>query len=148
MFALVRKSIAFIDSGFHIEVSPYPKGEDPARGLLAGAGNLAGMAADSRGEGHRSCREEGQEKRAVQSVERDCLALLAEGRDMNESACGIMWLPGLRPPQDYCAASVSRRRVSGACGRTASGYKSRAGKGCPEPPSNLILISTVVTAAP
>ena len=61
MFALVRKSIAFIDSGFHIVVSPYPKGEDPARGLLVSAGDTPGMAADPRGEGYRRCREEGQE---------------------------------------------------------------------------------------
>ena len=30
------------------------------------------------------------------------------------------------PPQDYCAASISRHRVSGSCGRTAPGYESRA----------------------
>ena len=30
------------------------------------------------------------------------------------------------PPQDYCAASISRRRVSGSCGTTAPGYESRA----------------------
>ena len=91
MFAFVRKSIAFIDSGFHIVVSPYPQGEDPARGLLAGAGDAPGMAADPGGEGHRRCREEGQEDRAVQSVEGDCLAALAEGRDMSRCWIGRWW---------------------------------------------------------
>ena len=50
------------------------------------------MAADPRGEGHRCCREEGQEDRAVQYVEGDCLAPLATGRDMKDpgiiAACG------------------------------------------------------------
>ena len=40
------------------------------------------MAADPGGEGYRCGREEGQEDRAVQSVEGDCLGAVAEGRDM------------------------------------------------------------------
>ena len=54
----------------------------PPEGYWRVPGDTPGMAADPGGEGHRCCREEGQEDRAVQSVERDCLAPLAEGRDM------------------------------------------------------------------
>jgi len=43
--------------------------DDPARGLLAGDGDAPGMAAGPEGEGYRCCCEEGQEDRAVQSVE-------------------------------------------------------------------------------
>lgn len=58
--------------------------QDPARGLLASAGYAPGMATDPRGEGHRRSREEGLEKRAVQSVEGDGLAPLAKGRGLKE----------------------------------------------------------------
>jgi len=38
------------------------------------------------------------------------------------------------PSQDYWAASVSCRRMSGSCGRTAApGFESRAVEDCPEP---------------
>jgi hypothetical protein len=37
---------------------------------------------------------------------------------------GILRLPGLRSLR-ITAASVSRRRVSGSCGKTAPGYESR-----------------------
>jgi hypothetical protein len=40
MFALVRKSIVFIDSGFHIVVSPYPKEKIPPEGYLRVPGTL------------------------------------------------------------------------------------------------------------
>jgi len=65
---------------------PIPKEKIPLEGYWRVPGDTPGMAADPGGEGHRCCREEGQEDRAVQSVERDCLAPLAEGRDMREGA--------------------------------------------------------------
>lgn len=71
-------------------VRPHPQGEDPARGLLEGAGDSPGMATDPGSKGHRCSREEGQADRAVQSVDRDCLAALAEGRDMRRSWIGEM----------------------------------------------------------
>jgi len=62
--------------------------QNPARGLLESAGNAPGMAAYPRREGHRCCREEGQEDRAVQSVEGDCLEPLAERRDLTKVQTG------------------------------------------------------------